>query len=84
MKIYQKNEVTELSSLALGLVVFAVVIGVGVSIVAQLMAVTTNATAIDAINDTLVATAGITSWLPIIITVVVGALVIGYIMLFRK
>ena len=79
--------IDQLKSVVIGIVILAIIIAVCFVILAQLKANTTvsaDANATAAVNTLTTAMAQIPGWLPILILVVVGGLVIGAVMYFGR
>ena len=79
MKLFnKKGNLGNLQALALGVGVFAIVIAVVLTVLSQMMGATGLAPeAVDAINTSLVAIAGLPTWIPIIVICVVGVVIIS-------
>ena len=79
--------IDQLKSVVIGIVILAIIISVCFVILAQLRANTTvsgDANATAAVNTLTTAMSQIPGWMPILILVVVGGLVIGAVMYFGR
>ena len=87
MKMNKRGVLDQLVPLIIGLVVIGVVLAVGFLILSNIAAnsaVVADANATIAIAETTEAMAGIPGWLGVIIIVVIGALLIGLVSMFRQ
>lgn len=83
----KKGVIDQLGPLVISLVTIGIVLAVGFLVMAQIAGnadVLANKNATVAVNETVSAMSDIPGWLPIIVIVVIGALLLSLISLFRR
>lgn len=78
---------SNLSGLVVGLVALGIILAVGFLILSNILSnasVAADGNATAAVTSTITAAAGIPTWLGVIVIVVIGALLIGLVAMFRQ
>lgn len=86
MKMFKKGAIAELSGMVIGLVSLGILLVVGFLIMAEVAdndTVTADGNASAAVDEVQGAMDDIPTWLPIIVIVIIGAILIGLVSMFR-
>ena len=86
MKLFKRGAIAELSGMVIGLVSIGILLVVGFLIMAEVAdntAVAADANASAAVDEVQDAMDDIPTWLPIIVIVIIGAILIGLVSMFR-
>ena len=86
-KSNKKGVIDQLSPMVISLVAIGITLAVGFLVLAEISsndAVMDNKNASVAVNETVSAMADIPGWLPIIVIVIIGALLLSLIAMFRR
>jgi hypothetical protein len=88
MKLSKKGNLGDIEKLVWSLVLVGIFLGIGLLLLNnfynQLQLQANNATASAAVNQTITGIAGIPTWIPLIVLIVIAAIILGYVFLIRN